>query len=61
MEICKEWQWDSEEKPLLSYMGEVRAGFLEKWHSHEQAEVSQVKNGKSITSRGHRGEEAKIA
>lgn len=51
MEICKEWLWNSEEEPVLSNVGEAREDFQEKWHFNEQAEISQVKNSKSLFQR----------
>lgn len=33
---------------LPSHTGEARAGFLEKWHSNEQADTGHVKNGKRL-------------
>lgn len=29
-------------------MDDVKSGFLEKWHSNEQAEVGQMKYGKNL-------------
>lgn len=48
METCKEWPWNSEDTWPPSYMDDVKSGFLEKWHSNEQAEVGQMKYGKNL-------------